>query len=135
MAEFSYQDPFPLGEDTTEYRLLTSEHVSVETFGDRQMLVVQPEALTLLARQAMRDVSFYLRPAHQEKVPAILKDPEASENDKFVARINRFVTAAIVIGGVNFTEDECHFNVVAQSLACLGRLAANEVGRIVHEAP
>ena len=42
MAEFSYQDPFPLGEDTTEYRLLTSDHVSVETFGEREMLVIQP---------------------------------------------------------------------------------------------
>ncbi len=114
MAEFSYPDPFPLGEDTTEYRLLSSEHVSVETFGDRQMLVVKPEALTLLARQAMRDVSFYLRPAHQEKVPAILKDPEASENDKFVARTllqNAVVSAE---GQLPFCQDTGTATVVAK---------------------
>jgi len=114
MAEFSYQDPFPLGEDTTEYRLLTSDHVSVETFGDREMLVVQPEALTLLARRAMRDVSFYLRPAHQEKVASILKDPEASENDKFVARTllqNAVVSAE---GQLPFCQDTGTATVVAK---------------------
>ncbi len=114
MAEFSYQDPFPLGEDTTEYRLLTSDHVSVETFGDREMLVVKPEALTLLARQAMRDVSFYLRPAHQEKVASILKDPEASENDKFVARTllqNAVVSAE---GQLPFCQDTGTATVVAK---------------------
>lgn len=114
MAEFSYQDPFPLGEDTTEYRLLISDHVSVETFGDREMLVVQPEALTLLARQAMRDVSFYLRPAHQEKVAQVLKDPEASENDKFVARTllqNAVVSAE---GQLPFCQDTGTATVVAK---------------------
>jgi fumarate hydratase class I len=114
MAEFSYQDPFPLGEDTTEYRLLTSDHVAVETFGHREMLVVQPEALTLLARQAMRDVSFFLRPAHQQKVAAILKDPEASENDKFVARTlleNAVVSAE---GQLPFCQDTGTATVVAK---------------------
>ncbi len=114
MAEFSYQAPCPLGEDTTEYRLLTSDHVSVETFGGREMLVVKPEALTLLARQAMRDVSFYLRPAHQEKVASILKDPEASENDKFVARTllqNAVVSAE---GQLPFCQDTGTATVVAK---------------------
>jgi len=86
MAEFAYQEPFPLERDDTDYRLLTSDHVRVERFGEREMLVVDPEALTLLARQAMHDISFFLRPKHQEKVAKILHDPEASDNDRFVAR-------------------------------------------------
>ena len=86
MVEFSYQEPFPLGGDKTEYRLLTSDYVSVEPFADKELIVVEPEGLTYLAQTAMREVSFYLRPAHHEKLARILKDPEASNNDKFVAR-------------------------------------------------
>ncbi|MGZ8432527.1 MAG: fumarate hydratase, partial [Candidatus Deferrimicrobiaceae bacterium] len=85
MPEFSYQDPFPLGKDTTKYRLLTKEHVSVAKFDGKEILKVDPEGLALLAHQAMRDVSFLLRPAHNEKVAAILSDPEASPNDRGVA--------------------------------------------------
>ncbi len=85
MPEFRYQDPFPLGEDTTRYRLLTKDHVTVASFEGTTVLKVAPEGLTLLARTAMRDVSFLLRPAHLEKVAAILEDPEASSNDRFVA--------------------------------------------------
>ncbi len=83
--EFKYQDPFPLGKDKTEYYLLTNEHVSTSEFDGQEVLKVQPEALTKLARAAMRDCSFLLRPAHQAQVASILSDPEASENDKFVA--------------------------------------------------
>ncbi|MEE8349176.1 MAG: fumarate hydratase [Acidobacteriota bacterium] len=86
MIEFSYQEPFPLEGDKTEYKLLTNDYISVEPFGDKEMIVVEPEGLTYLARIAMRDVSFFLRPAHHEKLARILKDPEASNNDKFVAR-------------------------------------------------
>ena len=86
MIEFTYQDPFEVGEEKTEYKLLATEHTSSERWGNRQFLVVQPEGLTLLARQAMRDVSFFLRPSHNAQVARILKDPEASDNDKFVAR-------------------------------------------------
>lgn len=86
MSGFQYQEPLPIERDTTEYELLTADHVSVQRFGDREMLVVEPEALTLLAREAMKAVNFYLRPAHQEKVAAILDNPLASENDIFVAR-------------------------------------------------
>ena len=86
MAEFKYQTPFPLGADRTEYKLLTTDFVSVQKLGDWEFLVVEPEGLSLLAQKAMRDVSFFLRPAHQEKVASVLKDPEASENDRFVAR-------------------------------------------------
>ncbi|MBI2986812.1 MAG: fumarate hydratase, partial [Deltaproteobacteria bacterium] len=83
--EFIYQDPFPLEKDDTRYRLLTKDHLSVTRFDGKEMLRVDSEALTLVANAAMRDVSFLLRPAHLEKVAAILKDPEASANDRNVA--------------------------------------------------
>ncbi len=82
---FHYQEMFPLGEDTTEYYLLTSDYVKTEKWGDREMLVVDPEALTVLSRQATHDNAFMLRREHNEMVAKILHDPEASENDKFVA--------------------------------------------------
>ncbi len=82
---FKYQDTFPLSEDKTNYYLLTNEHVSTTEFEGKQMLKVAPEALTLLAQHAFRDVNFLLRPDHQAQVAQILSDPEASENDKFVA--------------------------------------------------
>lgn len=65
--------------------MLTSEHVSVAEFEGQEILKVAPEALTLLARQAFHDASFMLRPAHQQQVADILRDPQASENDKYVA--------------------------------------------------
>ncbi len=83
--EFKYQHPFPLGEDTTEYYLLTKDHVSVGEFEGTPVLKVAKEGLTALARTAFRDVSFLLRRAHNEQVAKILTDPEASENDKYVA--------------------------------------------------
>ncbi|MGE5818859.1 MAG: fumarate hydratase [Deltaproteobacteria bacterium] len=83
--EFFYQDPFPLEKDTTRYRLLSKENVSVASFGGKDILKIEPEALTALANEAMRDVSFLLRTAHLEKVAAILKDPKASDNDRYVA--------------------------------------------------
>lgn len=83
--EFKYQDPFPMGKDKTEYYLLTKEHVSVSQFEGQEILKVEPEALTKLARAAMHDCSFLLRPEHQKQVAAILADPEASDNDKYVA--------------------------------------------------
>ena len=83
--EFKYQHPFPLGPDDTEYYLLTKDYVSVSEFEGKPILKIAPEGLTLLARQAFRDVSFLLRRAHNEQVAKILSDPEASENDKYVA--------------------------------------------------
>lgn len=82
---FVYQTPFPLAPDETEYYLLSREHVSVSEFAGQEVLKVEPEALTLLAQQAFHDAAFMLRPAHQRQVAAILSDPEASENDKYVA--------------------------------------------------
>ncbi len=82
---FKYQEPFPLGKDTTEYYLLTDQYVSVSSFEGQEILKVDVEGLTQVANVAMRDVAFMLRPAHQQQVAAILADPEASENDKYVA--------------------------------------------------
>ena len=82
---FKYQAPFPMGKDDTEYYLLTKEHVSVSEFEGKEILKVESEGLTKLANAAFRDASFLLRTAHQEQVAKILSDPEASENDKFVA--------------------------------------------------
>jgi len=83
--EFFYQDTFPLGPDDTEYRLLTKEGVSTTVCEGREILKVAPEALAFLARQAFCDCSFMLRPAHLAQVAAILDDPEASANDRYVA--------------------------------------------------
>jgi len=82
---FYYQNPFPLSHDDTEYYLLSREHVSVAQFDGQDVLKVEPEALTLLAQQAFHDAAFMLRPSHQKQVAAILNDPEASQNDKYVA--------------------------------------------------
>lgn len=82
---FHYQPMFPLGPDTTEYYRLTSDYVKVENRGGHEFLVVDPEALTVLARQATHDNAFMLRREHNEMVAKILHDPEASDNDKFVA--------------------------------------------------
>lgn len=85
MAEFKYQEPFPLGEDTTEYRLLTKDYVSVAECDGRRILKVDPAGLELLSREAFKDVSFFLRASHLEKLASILDDPEATDNDRFVA--------------------------------------------------
>lgn len=82
---FKYQEPFPLGKDTTEYYCLSKDYVSVSEFEGQEMLKIAPEALTLVAKAAMRDCSFLLRPAHHQQVAKVLADQEASENDKFVA--------------------------------------------------
>jgi fumarate hydratase, class I len=85
--EFKYQDTFPLGPDTTKYRLIpdSQKYVSVANFEGQDILKVAPEALTVVANAAMKDLSFMLRPEHNEQVATILSDPEASQNDKGVA--------------------------------------------------
>ena len=82
---FHYQEPFPLGADTTEYQLITKDYVKTENWNGHEMLVVDPEALTIIANVASHHCSFMLRREHNEMVAKILNDPEASENDKFVA--------------------------------------------------
>ena len=83
--EFKYQAPFPLGPDKTEYYLLTKDYVSVSEFEGKPILKVAKEGLTAMANAAFRDVSFLLRRSHNLQVAKILSDPEASDNDKYVA--------------------------------------------------
>lgn len=83
--EFHYEPMFQLGKDETEYYLLTKDYVSVSEFEGKPILKIAPEGLTMMANQAFRDVSFLLRRSHNEQVAKILRDPEASENDKYVA--------------------------------------------------
>jgi fumarate hydratase, class I len=82
---FVYQDPLPLGEDQTEYRLLSQEGISLSSFEGSEVLKVAPEVLAFLAQQAFRDCAFLLRTKHLGQVAAILDDPEASANDRYVA--------------------------------------------------
>lgn len=85
MPEFAYSDLLPVGADPTEYRLLTAEGVSTVEVDGHTLLKVEPEAIQLLTREAMRDISHYLRTEHLEQLALILEDPEASPNDVFVA--------------------------------------------------
>ena len=85
MADFIYQEPFPIQEDKTKYRLLTKDYVKVVECDGRKILKVDPAGLELLSKAAYSDVSFYLRAAHLQKLRNILDDPEATDNDKFVA--------------------------------------------------
>ena len=82
---FTYQPVFELGDDTTSYRLLTRDHVTTVNAAGRSFLQVAPEALKLLTFAAIRDISHLFRPAHLQQLRAILQDPEASANDRFVA--------------------------------------------------
>ncbi len=85
MSVFHHQPLFELGEDATPYKLLTPDFVRVENSGGREFLAVDRAGLVLLARTALRDINFFFRPGHLAKLRAILDDPEASENDRFVA--------------------------------------------------
>lgn len=96
MSEFRYQEPFEMGADTTQYRLLTKEYVSVAECDGRRILKVDPRGIEMLAREAFADVSFYLRASHLQQLADILEDPEASDNDRFVAYtliVNQVVSA------------------------------------------
>jgi fumarate hydratase class I len=111
---FKYQNPFPLGKDDTEYYLLTKEHVSTSEFEGKKMLKVESEGLTKLSNAAMRDCAFLLRTAHQKQVAAILDDPEASENDKYVA-LTMLRNAEISAKGVlPFCQDTGTATVIAK---------------------
>ncbi len=85
--DFYYQDRFPLGDDQTEYYLLTKEFVSLTKFEGEEVVKVDPEGLAVLAKAAIHDTSFMLRTEHIKQIAAILEDPEASKNDKFVALV------------------------------------------------
>jgi fumarate hydratase class I len=85
MSTFFYQDPYPIKQDKTHYRKVSSDYVKVEDYGNRTVLHVHPKALEILAQEAMSDVSFYLRSSHLQMLNNILQDPEATDNDRFVA--------------------------------------------------
>lgn len=96
--DFLYQDPYPILKDDTQYKKLTSDYVKVEQLGDREILVVDPKGLELLAQEAMNDVSFMLRSSHLQKLRNIIEDPEATDNDRFVA-YNLLQNAAVAVDG------------------------------------
>ncbi|HYD83348.1 MAG TPA: fumarate hydratase, partial [Opitutus sp.] len=111
---FSYQDPFPLGADETEYRLLSKEGVTTATFEGQEILKVAPEALAFLAQQAFHDCSFMLRPKHLQQVAAILDDPTASENDRYVA-LTLLKNAEVAAQGIlPFCQDTGTATIVAK---------------------
>ncbi|KWW99235.1 Fumarate hydratase class I [Carbonactinospora thermoautotrophica] len=99
MPDFAFTEILPLGPDQTPYRLLTTEGISTFEAGGRRFLQVEPEVLTLLTREAMRDIAHLLRPSHLRQLRDILDDPEASPNDRFVA-LDLLKNANIAAGGV-----------------------------------
>jgi fumarate hydratase, class I len=99
MPEFRYADLLPLGEDTTEYRQLTVDGISARSAFGRDFIEVEPDVLALLTETAMRDIAHLLRPGHLGQLRSILDDPEASGNDRFVAR-DLLQNACIAAGGV-----------------------------------
>ena len=105
---------FPLGEDDTKYKLLTKEGVETAEFMGEKILKINPEALAFLAREAMRNVSFYLRPAHLKLVAAILDDPEASDNDKSVALTMLRNAEVAALGKLPFCQDTGTATILAK---------------------
>jgi fumarate hydratase class I len=99
MIDFRFQEILPLGADETPYRLLTREHVSTAVLGDQRFLKVASEGLSMLTREAMREIAHFLRPGHLAQLRAILDDPEASPNDRFVA-LDLLRNANISAGGI-----------------------------------
>ena len=99
MPNFSYSDLLPLGEDKTKYRLVSKEGVSVVKLGDKEFLQVEPSALEKLTSEAIHDINHYLRSDHLQQLTNIVKDPEASPNDRFVA-IDLLKNANIAAGGI-----------------------------------
>src|SRR5205823_2701095 len=99
VTEFHYQDMLPLGPDETSYRLLTTDGVSTFEADGHRFLRIDPQALTDLTAEAMREIAHYLRPAHLQQLRTILDDADASANDRFVA-LDLLKNACISAGGV-----------------------------------
>ena len=99
MPDFQFQEMFPSHEDKTSYRKLTSDFVGTTKFGGKDVLTVEPEALTTLTAAAFHDISHLLRPGHLQQLRNILDDGEASPNDKYVA-LELLKNANISAGGV-----------------------------------
>lgn len=136
MAEFHYQEIFERGVDATPYRKLTSDDVSTTTFEGREVLRVQPDALTLLAREAMDDVAHLLRTSHLKQLAAILDDPEASANDRFVAwelLKNANVAAGRVLPGCQDTGTAIVIGHKGQRVFTMGH-DAEAISRGIYEA-
>jgi len=96
--DFFYQNPYPILKDETPYKKITDQYVRLEQHGTREVLVVDPEGLALLAEHAMNDVSFMLRPGHLQQLRNIIDDPEATDNDRFVA-YNLLQNAEVAVRG------------------------------------
>jgi fumarate hydratase class I len=105
MAEFIYEKPFQVEKDTTSYHLLSKDHIRIAEVDNRRILKIDPAALELLAKEAIADVSFYLRASHLEKLALILKDPEATDNDRFVAYIMLHNTVISAKGDLPWCQD------------------------------
>ena len=99
MSDQKFYEMFPLGADATEYRKLTSDYVSVAEFDGEEVLVVDPEGIKQLSAQAFVDIAHYLRPGHLQQLRNILDDPDASDNDRFVA-LDLLKNANIASGGI-----------------------------------
>ena len=136
MTEFQYQEIFEHAADTTTYRKLTSDYISTTTFEDREIVKVQPEALTLLAREAMDDIAHLLRPSHLAQLAKILDDPKASENDRFVAMEllkNANIAAARVLPGCQDTGTAIALGYKGQQVFTIGD-DAEALSRGIYEA-
>jgi fumarate hydratase class I len=136
MAEFHYQEIFEHAADTTTYRKLTSDYISPTTFEDREIVKVQPEALTLLAREAMDDIAHLLRPSHLAQLAKILDDPKASDNDRFVAMEllkNANIAAARVLPGCQDTGTAIALGYKGQQVFTIGD-DAEALSRGIYEA-
>ena len=105
MSEFKYEKPFQFGADTTKYRLLTKDYVSVTNFEGREIIKINPKGLELLAKEAVSDVSFYLRTSHLENLSSILNDPETTANDRFVAYVMLKNTVISAKGDLPWCQD------------------------------
>ena len=115
MSDFHFQEIFELGEQPYPYRRLSSDYVSTARLDGREILLVDPQALTLLARAALDDVSHLLRPGHLAQLRAILDDPEASDNDRFVA-MELLANACVAAGRELLTEPEAKSVLVAYEI-------------------
>ena len=114
MTEFRYETPFQLAKDDTKYRLLTKKYVEIKVIDGKRILKVNPEGLELLAKEAVSDISFYLRTAHLQKLADILKDPEATDNDRFVAYIMLRNTVISAKGDLPWCQDTGTAIVIAK---------------------
>ncbi len=136
MPEFQYQEIFEHTEDKTAYRKLTSDFVSTTTFEGKEILKVDPKALTLLAREAMDDISHLLRSSHLKQLANILDDPEASDNDRFVALEllkNANIAAARVLPGCQDTGTAIALGYKGQQVFTIGD-DAEAISRGIFEA-